>query len=193
MSAGAAGSPHRPALEQLGLPEPAVAALARYLDLLADWGRRVNLTGARTPAGRVARLVEDVLPALPLVRAGRLVDLGSGNGSPGLVLALLRPELKTTLIEPRLRRWAFLREAVREAGRPDVAVERARHDGYTGAPARTLTLRALALPLADLAGLVEPGGSLLVFGGRPQAQAPFALEQVSALPRGRLFAFRRVT
>ena len=74
-----------------------------------------------------------------------------------------------TLLEPRARRWAFLREAARAAGRA-VRVLRLRHDGYPGPPARTLTLRAVALPLAELAGLVAPGGRVLVFGGRPRGR-----------------------
>jgi 16S rRNA (guanine527-N7)-methyltransferase len=191
--AGATGSPHRPALERLGLPEPAAAALARYLDLLAAWSRSVNLTGVRTPEERVGRLVEDVLPAVTAPEPGRLLDVGSGNGSPGLVLALLRPELATTLLEPRARRWAFLCEATRAVARPDVAVVRARHDDYTGPSAQTLTLRALAVPLEELARLLRPGGALLVFGGRPRAAAPLVLERTSPLPRGRLHVFRRAT
>lgn len=153
------------------MPEPARPGLERYLDLLAAWSGRVNLTGAATPAERVALLVGAVLPAAPLVRPGRLVDVGSGNGSPGLVLALLRPELRVVLLEPRQRRWAFLREACRAAGRRDIEVLRQRHDQYAGPPAATLTLRALDLPLATLGPLVEDGGRLLVFG-RPRAEAP---------------------
>jgi 16S rRNA (guanine527-N7)-methyltransferase len=147
----------------------------------------VNLTGAATPADRVALLVGDVLPAAPLLRPGRLVDVGSGNGSPGLVLALLRPELAVTLLEPRQRRWAFLREACRAAGRPDVEVRRQRHDEYDGPRAATLTIRALDLPLASLAPLVEKGGRLLLFG-RPRAEAPGW--RAEAAPAG-LQAFRR--
>jgi 16S rRNA (guanine527-N7)-methyltransferase len=143
-----------------------VAALARYLDLLAAWSPRVNLTGARGPAERVRLLVEPVLAAAPLV-AGPLLDVGSGNGSPGLVLALLRPEVAVTLLEPRLKRWAFLREAARAAGRADVEVRRERHDQYPGEPAATVTVRALALPLEELRALVRPGGRLLVFGPGP--------------------------
>lgn len=158
---------HRPHLEALGLAGPAADALERYLDLLAAWSSRVNLTGARTPAERVEMLVAPVLPAVPVPAAGRLIDVGSGNGSPGLVLALLRPDLDVTLLEPRQKRWAFLREAARAAGRPDVAVRRERHDTYTGPPAATVTLRALSLPLGQLSGLVVPGGRVLVFGVAP--------------------------
>jgi 16S rRNA (guanine527-N7)-methyltransferase len=132
----------------------------------------------------VRLLVGDVMPAASIPEAGSLIDVGSGNGSPGLVLALLRDDLDVTLLEPRARRWAFLRDAARAAGR-HVRVLRARHDTYAGPPARTATLRAVALPLAALAGLVEPGGRLVVFGGRPEVAAPFAAtDEGRGLPGG---------
>jgi len=159
-----APSAHRPPLEALGLAGVPADRLGRYLDLLASWSARVNLTGARTPAERVLLLVAPVLPAAPLPAPGRLIDVGSGNGSPGLVLAFLRPDLEVTLLEPRQKRWAFLREAARAAGRPDVDVRRDRHDTYEGPAAATVTLRALALSLPALAPLVEVGGRVLVFG-----------------------------
>jgi 16S rRNA (guanine527-N7)-methyltransferase len=118
-------------------------------------------------------LVADVVPAAHLPEPGRLIDVGSGNGSPGLVLALVRDDLDVALLEPRARRWAFLREAARACGRR-VEVLRQRHDGYSGPAARTVTLRAVALPLAELEGLVAPGGRVVVFGGRPEAGGPFA-------------------
>ncbi len=188
MAGAATTSPHRAALEALGLVGPAVSGLAAYLDILAAWSPRVNLTGARTPAARVRVLVEQVLPALGLVMPGRLLDIGSGNGSPGLVFALLRDDLQVTLLEPRARRWAFLREAVRAAGVRNVSVVRARHDEYRGTPATTLTVRGLALPLARLAPLVEPSGRLIVFGGRPTAEPPF--EPAGGAPAG-IHSFRR--
>jgi 16S rRNA (guanine527-N7)-methyltransferase len=139
----------------------------------------------------VRLLVAAVMPAAGLPAAGTLVDVGSGNGSPGLVLALLRDDLEVTLLEPRARRWAFLREAARAAGRP-VRVLRFRHDSYPGPPARTVTLRAVALPLAELAPLVAPGGRLLVFGRRPLAGGPFqATDEATGLPGG-VSAFRRL-
>lgn len=132
-----------------------------------------------------------VLPAVPWVLPGRLLDVGSGNGSPGLVLALLAEGGEVVLLEPRARRWAFLREAARAAGVADrVKVRRERHDAYRGAPARTLVLRALALPLAELAPLVDPGGRVLVFGGRPRREGPFDEEPLPGAPQD-LHAFRR--
>jgi 16S rRNA (guanine527-N7)-methyltransferase len=151
----------------------------------------VNLTAARTPAERVRLLVAAVLPALPHVRGGRLLDVGSGNGSPGLVLALARPDLHATLLEPRAKRWAFLREAARAAGAAGrVEPVRARHDQYDGPPADTATLRALSVPLSALAPLVVPGGRLVVFGAPPAPDAAFAAEAGAEGVPG-LHVFRR--
>ncbi len=149
----------------------------------------MNLTGARTPAERVALLVAAVLPAGPLPEAGRLIDVGSGNGSPGLVLALLRPELSVVLLEPRQHRWAFLREASRVAGRPDVEVLRQRHDRYPGPAAATVTVRGLDLPLAALAPLVGEGGKALLFGTGRRGEPGWREEPGAADVR----CFRRVS
>lgn len=112
-----------------------------------------------------------VLPVVPLLAPGDVLDVGSGNGSPGLVLGLLEPARGVTLLEPRARRWAFLREAARAAGRPDVDVLRLRHDQYDGPPAANVTMRALRLPLGELAPLVAARGRVLVLGP-PVAAAP---------------------
>jgi 16S rRNA (guanine527-N7)-methyltransferase len=160
------------------------ARLAAYLDLLAEWNTKVNLTGARTPQERVRCLVGEVLGLAAWVEPGRLIDVGSGNGSPGLVIGLLRDDVEVTLLEPRRRRWAFLREAARAAGLARVHVLRRRHDGPSMRPARTVTLRALALSPPELAPLVESGGRLVVMGVAPVEAAPFEPEPDPRLPRG---------
>src|SRR6185295_15498595 len=86
----AVSRPHRGLLEALGLEPSGIDRLEAYLDLVARWSERINLTAARTAEDRVRLLVAPVLPAVPVPEAGRLLDVGSGNGSPGLVLALLR-------------------------------------------------------------------------------------------------------
>ena len=177
-------SPHRSSLEALGLGSEVVPPIAAYLDLLAAWSPRVNLTGARTPETRVRVLIASVLPALPLPEPGTLIDVGSGNGSPGLVLALLRRDLEVTLLEPRARRWAFLREAARAAGRPDVRVLRLRHDAYTGPPAGTVTLRGLAIPLLELRALLLPAGQVIVIGRHAEPEPGLRRVAIEGLPRG---------
>jgi 16S rRNA (guanine527-N7)-methyltransferase len=154
------------ALVGRGLAVAEMARIEAWLSLLRAWSKRTNLTGLRSVEEMVEHLVDPVLAVRELAR-GDLLDVGSGNGSPGLVWAALRPDLRVTLLEPRLRRWAFLREAARAIGRPDLAVLRLRHDEYGGPAAETVTIRALSLPLASLSRLAVPGGRLVVFGVAP--------------------------
>ena len=184
-------SPHIAPLEALGLAAPVVTRLAAYLDTLGAWGRRINLTGATTPGERVERLVAAVLSVADVPEPGTLIDVGSGNGSPGLVLALLRDDLQVTLLEPRVRRWAFLREAARSAGRPDIRVLRSRHDTYLGEPARTVTVRALALPLGELEPLVQPAGQVVVLGRPPALHGAFEPRPEASGGRADVHVFRR--
>jgi len=182
---------HVPALTLLGVPGEHRDALAQYLDLVSFWNERTNLTGARTSEERVDVLVADAWAARSVIAPGRLLDVGSGNGSPGLVLALVRPDLTVTLLEPRSRRWAFLREAVRTLERPDIEVVRGRFEDYSGPSARTITLRAVAANLSELERLVEPGGEILVFGGQPEPGPRLALASRHPLAHAELHVFRR--
>ncbi len=163
---------HRRELERLSLAAAEIEALERYLGLVADWGERVNLTGARSPQERVAVLVGPALDLRPHLLAGGLLDVGSGNGSPGLILALLEPARPVVLLEPRARRWAFLREAARLVGRPDAQVLRQRHDQYRGAAMPNVLLRGLRLPLAELEPLIAAGGQALLSKRPPGTTLP---------------------
>lgn len=159
---------HAAALAAVGVEDgPAAEALSTYLDVLARWSGRVNLTAARSVEERIATLIAPVASMAPTLVPGGLLDIGSGNGSPGLILALLRPDLPAILLEPRTKRWAFLREAARACGRGDVDIRPVRHDGYDGPAATNVTIRALALPFAAIEPLVAPGGQLLVWGKAP--------------------------
>jgi 16S rRNA (guanine527-N7)-methyltransferase len=183
---------HETPLAALGVPSKDIEALAAYLDLVAAWNDRTNLTGARTPEDRVRVLVADPWRAASYLRSGSVIDIGSGNGSPGLVLALLRPDVLVTLLEPRQKRWAFLREAARRLRRPDIMVARARCEEFGGAPARTATLRAVGIPLEAAARLVTPGGEVWVFGGQPEPSAELERTAVHPLELSELHVFQRV-
>jgi 16S rRNA (guanine527-N7)-methyltransferase len=159
----AAPGEHSSLAAGLGVDPVTADRIARYLDLLAAWNERTNLTAARTPAARIDLLVRPAVPVAARLAAGTLLDIGSGNGSPGLVLAALRADVRATLLEPRQRRWAFLREAARGMGL-GVDVRRQRHDEYDGPPTTTVTVRALRLPPGELAPLIARGGRMVVFG-----------------------------
>lgn len=101
----------------------AAPALVEWLARLESWNARIDLTAARDRDELVDLMVADAA-----VLAGRLppsaavVDVGTGAGAPGLALALLRPDLRVTLVEPLKKRVAFLRTVLGALDRVDVAV-----------------------------------------------------------------------
>ncbi len=140
--------------------------LARHLDLLRRWQTRINLVGAATLSDPWRRHVLDSAQLAPLIPAGaRLVDLGSGAGFPGLVLAILRGG-PVHLIESDARKAAFLHEAVRATG-AQAEVHNARAETLE-LRANVVTARACA-PLDRLLGLalplLAPGGICLFLKG----------------------------
>jgi 16S rRNA (guanine527-N7)-methyltransferase len=105
-------------------------------------------------------------------RTGTLVDIGSGAGLPGVVLAMVRPDLSVTLLEPMERRCRFLTDCVTELGLENASVLRGRAED-TVMRADVATARAVAPldRLAELAvGLVRPGGMVLAIKGRTAAE-----------------------
>jgi 16S rRNA (guanine527-N7)-methyltransferase len=115
-----------------------------------------------------------------------LVDLGSGAGLPGIVLALVLPGSEVTLLEPALRRAAFLEECVTDLALGNARVVRARAEQMAGTlAADVVTARAVA-PLDRLAslalGLVKPGGIVLaVKGAKAAAEVRAAGRELSRL------------
>ncbi len=143
---------------------------AAHRELLAAWRTTTNLVGP----GPIEVHWEDVQRGTQgLSFDGHWVDLGSGAGFPGLVLAALHPSSRWTLVEPRRKRAAFLREVVRAAGAEgiDVVEDRAERLGRDGA-FDGVTSRAFAAPadVAPLAAtLLRPTGAWVVFTHDDQA------------------------
>jgi 16S rRNA (guanine527-N7)-methyltransferase len=165
----------RETLEPLLPPEADAAQLQAYYELLADEAVRLGLIGPREASRlwerHLGNAVWVVLPAPGLVPLGSSVaDVGSGAGLPGLAWAIVRPDLQVTLIEPLLRRSAFLDRAVAELGlSARVEVLRARAEDVKGsAQWDIVTARAVA-PMDRLLGwtfpLTRPGGAVLALKG----------------------------
>lgn len=147
----------------LGLKAVDGQRLEAYVDLLRHWQRRINLVGDSTLADPWRRHILDSAQLLPLIpeTAGTLLDLGTGAGLPGLVIAILHPGLQVTLVERDARKCAFLGEAIRLTGAAAKVVNA--DMGATPAFAvDVVTARAVA-PLPKLLALVGPW---LAFGGR---------------------------
>jgi 16S rRNA (guanine527-N7)-methyltransferase len=144
----------------------------RYAELLATDGVTRGLIGPRETERLWDRhLLNCAVVAELLPERGVLVDIGSGAGLPGVVLAMLRPSLRVILLEPLLRRSVFLEECVAELGLSNATVLRARAEDKAAAHigADVATARAVA-PLDRLAGwavrLLRPGGELLAIKGQ---------------------------
>lgn len=91
-----------------------VERLAGYVDLLLLWNARINLTGASSAEEVITEHLPDSFALAALTPPGaKVVDIGSGGGLPALPFAILRPDCDVTLVEPRGKRVAFLRTALR--------------------------------------------------------------------------------
>jgi 16S rRNA (guanine527-N7)-methyltransferase len=176
------------------LPADLGDALERYVALLLEANVRLNLTRVIEPAA-VARLhLLDALAALPLIerlQSRRALDVGSGGGVPGIVLALARPDVRWTLVDAAGRKADALRSIAAELrlGNVEVAAERAELLGR--GPAREsfdlVTARACAaLPvLVEYAlPLLAVGGTLVAWKGRISADELAAGAAASALLGG---------
>jgi len=134
-----------------------VDRLTRYIEVLERWQRRINLVGASTLADPWRRHMLDSAQLVPLLPAGArsLVDLGSGAGFPGLVLAVHRVDLAVRLVEADARKSAFLQEAARSLGLTNVSVSIGRIERLAATPHDVVTSRALA-PLEQLCAWAAP-------------------------------------
>jgi len=119
-------------LHQLGLALPAEQqqALLAYLDLLNTWNQRYNLTAIRDPLAMVSRHLLDALVALPWVRRGPVLDVGSGAGLPGLPLAIARPELEFTLLDSNGKKVRFIKQVVISLQLTNVDVVQSRVESF---------------------------------------------------------------
>jgi 16S rRNA (guanine527-N7)-methyltransferase len=142
-------------------------ALDRYLALLTTWNRRINLTGVRDPDEIRRKHFDDSLAVvghLP-AEAGRLVDVGSGAGFPGAVLALARPDLEVTLVESNQKKAAFLRALVRELSLANVLVEAERIEALREREGFQPFDVAISRATFAVPEWLELGSSLVVPGG----------------------------
>jgi 16S rRNA (guanine527-N7)-methyltransferase len=148
-----------------------LADAVRYGELLADTGVQRGLIGPREVPRLWERHLLNCAVLSEVVPEGVTVcDVGSGAGLPGIPLALVRPDLSITLLEPLLRRTRFLQEVVELLGLDHVTVVRGRAEEVMGTmtPVHVVTARAVA-PLDRLAGwgvpLLRPYGEMLALKG----------------------------
>lgn len=132
---------------QMEVAPEQIAAIQTYMAMLLVWNEKINLTAIRNPLEMLYRhFCESMYAgiAVPL-QAGRLADVGSGGGFPGLALKIIRPELQVFLIESNVKKATFLAEVVRELELADTRVLVSRYEelGEEVAPLDFVCSRAL--------------------------------------------------
>lgn len=161
------------------------AQLRAYLDLLAKWNKVYNLTAVHQPADMLRHHVLDslaVLPALQQYRkhhsVGRVLDVGSGGGLPGVVLAIACPDMDVTCVDAVAKKAAFVQQVAGALALPRLRGLHARVETLTG-PFDLVTSRAFA-SLADFAAWSAP--ALAVGGVWMAMKGKYPADEMAALP-----------
>ena len=132
---------------QLAVSDEQVLQIQQYIKILLLWNEKINLTAIRDPLEILYRhFCESMYAAVSVpIENGRLADVGSGGGFPGLPLKILRPELRVFLVESNLKKVTFLAEVIRELGLRDTQVLMRRYEelGEELAPLDYVCSRAL--------------------------------------------------
>ncbi len=150
-----------------------------YIELLVQWNSAYNLTAIRDPEKMLAYHILDSLSILPFIHGNECLDIGTGAGLPGIILALARPDTHWTLLDGNNKKTRFVQQAVITLNLKNVEVICSRIENYEpGHPFSTIVSRAFG-SLADFYAcsyhLLASGGSLLAMKG------PDPEEEISAL------------
>ena len=156
--------------------------LETYFRLIETWNRKINLTGlnlAEPAPETLDRLLIEPLVAARQVpsRAGRMLDVGSGGGSPAIPMALALPSVSLLMVESKTRKSVFLREAIRAVGLAGAEVAASRFEELLTRPDLheahdIVTIRAVRTEprvLSSLQAFLKTGGLLFLFRGSTAA------------------------
>ena len=170
----------QPLFLALGLQptEAQTSQLLAYLDLLQRWNATYNLTAVRDRTDMISQHLADCLAVVgPLARhqgAGRLLDVGSGGGLPGVVLSTLLPEWAVTCVDTVGKKAAFVRQVAGSLNLPQLQAAHARVEQLRLPPFDVITSRAFAtltLFVSLTRAHLKPGGVWMAMKGRvPDAE-----------------------
>jgi len=148
----------------LSLVDTHLQKISAYAALLQKWNKTYNLTAVRDAEGILALHLLDSLAVLPHLRegAGRLLDIGSGGGLPGILLAIVRPDLAVTLLDSNSKKSAFQQQAAIELALPNVSVVNTRVEQFRPAVGFE---QIISRAFSELADFVELSRPLLAPGG----------------------------
>ncbi len=142
----------------------------QYIDLLAKWNRAYNLTGVRDKSRMIHAHVLDSLAALPYIRGNRCLDIGTGAGLPGFILALAQPDVEWTLLDSSGKKVRFLRQLLFEMKTGNVEIVHSRAEKFLSSCSYSSIISRAFGSLSDYYSAVEhlyqPGTRLLAMKGK---------------------------
>jgi 16S rRNA (guanine527-N7)-methyltransferase len=177
------------AAAEMGVPLDGGAAdqLLAYLDLLQRWNKVYNLSALRHPAEMLTHHLLDCLAVLPSLRrhaqGGRLriLDVGSGGGLPGVVLAIMQPDWWVTCVDAVAKKASFVRQVAGDLGLPNLRAVHARVEDMPATAVFDLVVSRAFASLADFTSWsrqrLAPGGVWLAMKGRAPDDETAALPQ----------------
>jgi 16S rRNA (guanine527-N7)-methyltransferase len=140
-----------------------------YLDLLEKWNKAYNLSGIRQKGKMLTHHVLDSLSVLPYLRGSRGLDVGTGAGLPGLILALAKPDMHWVLLDSNRKKTLFLNQIRMELGCKNIEIVHARAEDYRSDQLfSTVTCRALmsSSKFCELTeALLERNGRIIMMKG----------------------------
>lgn len=166
---------------RLELPAEQLESIVKYLNLLNKWNRKINLTGTRDEGELGTHHAVDSLAVVGHVPAAavRLIDVGSGAGFPGVMVAIVQPGLRVTALEPNQKKHAFLATVRRELGLSNLEPRSQRLEEHLGEPLFqpydvAVSRATFAIPewLERGRALVRSGGLVLGMEGSEQHDLP---------------------
>lgn len=162
------------------LPTAAIEQLLQYLALLAKWNRAYNLTAVRDIEQMVSRHLLDSLAVLPFVQGKNFVDVGTGAGLPGLVLAIALPQSQFDLFDSNGKKIRFVKQAIGELHLSNAAAFQSRIEQWQPQAGYDAVLSRAFASLSEMATLCEhllaPQGRLLAMKGN------YPDDEIAALP-----------
>ncbi len=174
----------------VAVEEPQLELLLAYHAGLVKWNRAFNLTAVRDPMAMVYRHLLDSLAIVPFLPAGRLLDVGTGAGLPGVVVSIVRPDIDVTCLDSNGKKIRFIRQMAMELGLKQVATTQARVESFSAEPYTAITSRAFAT-LSDMVlwsrHLLASDGQFLAMKGQyPDAELAALPADVNVLAVQRL-------
>ncbi|HKT13520.1 MAG TPA: 16S rRNA (guanine(527)-N(7))-methyltransferase RsmG [Terriglobia bacterium] len=163
---------------KIPISDQSIESLIVYLNLLLRWNLKINLTSITTPEECITRhFGESFLVSRKVQLSGRLLDIGSGAGFPGLALKLIAPQLEVVLLEPVAKKRAFLKEVARACAMGHVLVLGSRLDEFVRGEGKQtfdiVTVRAvgdLTSLVPQARGLLRSEGTLCLWLGAQQVR-----------------------